>query len=350
MARPLRIERAGTWYHITVRGNERRDIFRDDSDREHWCELVGEGSGRFGMVVHAYVLMNNHYHLLMETPRANLSQTMQWLNVSYSVWFNRRHRRVGHLFQGRFKAILVEPEVWGLELSRYVHLNPVRLGELGLGKESRRRQRLGVDEKPEPGEVRERVERLRSYRWSSYRAYAGLATEPRWLEVKTVLKGIGKGSLAERRKAYRQHVEIALREGLRASPWEALEAQMVLGAKSFVERICRGVRGDEKEQPVWRRLAGRPRWEEAVAVVEAMKGQKWEQFRDRHRDWGRDLALYLGRKYCGLSLKELGERVGGLDYRSVSWAVDRFAKRAAKEKELRAVLATGQKKIQNPET
>ena len=90
------------------------------------------------MVVHAYVLMNNHYHLLMETPRANLSQTMQWLNVSYSVWFNRRHRRVGHLFQGRFKAILVEPEVWGLELSRYVHLNPVRLGELGLGKESRR--------------------------------------------------------------------------------------------------------------------------------------------------------------------------------------------------------------------
>jgi len=286
----------------------------------------------------------------METPQANLSQTMQWLNVSYSVWFNRRHRRVGHLFQGRYKGIVVEPDAWGLELSRYVHLNPVRVGELGLDKESRRRQRLGADEKPNAGEVRERIERLRAYRWSSYRAYVGLTRGPGWLQVNTVLKGIGNGSLAERRKAYRQYVETAVREGLRESPWEALEAQMVLGTKSFLERICRGVRGDEKEQPALKWLPSRPRWKKVVAVVEAIKGQKWEEFRNRHGDWGRDLALYLGRKYGGLKLKELAHQVGGLDYRTVSWAVDRFGKRAAKEKKLGAVLAAGQKKIQNPET
>ena len=317
MARPLRIERPGAWYHITVRGNERKDVFRDDRDRQHWCELLGEGAGRFDVRVHAYVLMSNHYHLLLETPQPNLSQTMQWLNVSYSVWFNRRHRRVGHLFQGRYKGIVVEPEGWGLELSRYVHLNPVHVGEMGLNKESRQRQRLGVDEKPDPREVRERIERMRSYPWSSYRAYVGLARAPRWLEVNTVLKWVGRGSLAERRKAYGQHVEAALREGLKASPWEALEAEMVLGTKSFVERIGRGLRGDEKEQPALRRLVGRPGWEEAVAVVETIKGQKWEQFLNRRGDWGRDMALYLGRRCGKLKLKELGERVGGLDYRTV---------------------------------
>src|SRR5437879_7840553 len=139
MARPLRIERSGTWYHITARGNERRDIFRDDRDRQHWCGLVGEGSVRFGIVVHVYVLMSNHYHLLMETPRANLSQTMQWLNVSYSVWFNRRHGRVGRLLKGRFKEVLVEAEVWGRGAGRCVRLKSGGGGVGGWGKEWMRR-------------------------------------------------------------------------------------------------------------------------------------------------------------------------------------------------------------------
>jgi putative transposase len=98
MARPLRIERPGGRYHITARGNERKDIFRDDPDRFHFLELLAELSPRFGCRVHAYVLMDNHFHLLLETPEANLSRAMQWLQVSYSIWFNRRHRQAGYLF------------------------------------------------------------------------------------------------------------------------------------------------------------------------------------------------------------------------------------------------------------
>ena len=107
MARPLRIERAGGWYHITARGNERRPIYRDDRDREHFCELFEEMVSRFQVRLHCFVLMENHYHLVLELRESNLSRALQWLNVSYSVWFNRRHGRTGHLFQGRFKSVVV---------------------------------------------------------------------------------------------------------------------------------------------------------------------------------------------------------------------------------------------------
>ena len=110
MARAPRIQRPGARYHMTAHGSERRAIYRDESDRAHFLELLGELTERFGLRVHAYVLMDNHFHLLVETPEANLSRAMQWLNVSYSVWLNRRHDRVGRMFQGRFKAVLVEDE------------------------------------------------------------------------------------------------------------------------------------------------------------------------------------------------------------------------------------------------
>ncbi len=128
MARALRIGQPGVWYHVTARGNERKSIFRGERDRGHFKEVMVETIQRFGLLLQGWVLMDNHYHLLVEAPSLNLSRAMQWLNVSYSVWFNRRHDRAGYLFQGRFKAILVEPERWGLELSRYLHLNPVRTG------------------------------------------------------------------------------------------------------------------------------------------------------------------------------------------------------------------------------
>src|SRR5271157_1922938 len=137
MARPLRIERPGGRYHVTARGNEQKPIYRTDGDREHCLRLLGEMSERFGVRVHAYTLMDNHYHLMVETPEANLSRAMQWLNVSYSVWFNRRHERGGHLFQGRFGAVVVEEDAGWQEVARYVHLNPVRIAGLGLDKRAR---------------------------------------------------------------------------------------------------------------------------------------------------------------------------------------------------------------------
>jgi putative transposase len=130
MARALRIEIAGGRYHVTARGNERRDIFRVDKDREHFLGLLSELPERFGTLIHAYVLMQNHYHLLLETPEGNLSRSIQWLNVSYSVWFNRRHRRSGHLFQGRFGAVLIEDDRGLQEVGRYTHVNMQKLIEV----------------------------------------------------------------------------------------------------------------------------------------------------------------------------------------------------------------------------
>ena len=163
MARPVRIEVAGGWYHVTARGNERRAIFRDDQDRRHFLELLEAWVRRFGLRLHAYVLMDNHYHLLVETGSANLTQAMQWLGVGYAVWFNRRHRRVGHLFQGRYKAIVVEAEVAAWELSRYVHLNPVRVKRLGQDKRARELAVAGLSGAADSQQVRERMEKLRRY-------------------------------------------------------------------------------------------------------------------------------------------------------------------------------------------
>src|ERR1051325_1951422 len=229
MARSVRIDLAGGWYHVTSRGNERRPIFRGDRDRGHLLELLAALPERFGLRVHAYVWMPNHYHLLVETPEANLSLAMQWLNLSYSSWFNRRHDRSGHLFQGRFKAIVVDIEQWGLALSRYIHLNPVLVKRYGLGKREQREKRAGVGGKPDPQVVAARIERLRQYRWSSYRAYVGRDSAAGGLTRETVL-----GLVARRGQptAYRRYVEEAVAEGLEDCPWDSVTGGVVLDRKS----------------------------------------------------------------------------------------------------------------------
>jgi putative transposase len=203
MARALRIERVGGRYHVTARGNERKRIYRQDSDRAHFLELLAEATDRFTLRVHTYVLMDNHYHLLLETPRANLSRAMQWLNVSYSIWFNRRHDRAGHLLQGRFKAFVVEDDAGWQEVARYVHLNPVRLGGLGLDKGQRAASRQGLAQAPRANLVSERLGVLREFRWSSYRAYAGYSAGVGWLWTQPLDRLCGGKTQAERRAALR---------------------------------------------------------------------------------------------------------------------------------------------------
>ncbi|MSR65127.1 MAG: hypothetical protein EXS18_05025 [Verrucomicrobiae bacterium] len=155
MARPIRVEFEGAVYHVMARGIERQTIFRSAQDRALFLETLGESVAQCGLLVHVYCLMPNHYHLVVETPRGNLSRAIGWLQVTYTVRFNRRHRRSGHLFQRRFKAQLVDGEEYGRELVRYVHLNPVRP----------RRKSDAI--------AQERVGQLEGYRWSSHRAYAG---------------------------------------------------------------------------------------------------------------------------------------------------------------------------------
>lgn len=253
MARPIRIERVGGWFHVTARGNEHRAIYRDHRDRRHFCELLAEMVARFDLALHAFVLMDNHYHLLLELREANLSRAVQWLNVSYSLWFNRRHGRSGHLFQGRYKSVIVDTEQWGLALSRYIHLNPVRTGKLGLSKTQRQRIRVGVGGSPDAEMVRERTAQLRRYRWSSYRGYIGLAKVPEWLQCGAVLK-LGGGDQGEPRRKYRAYVEKALRDGLAKSPWEELKEQVVLGSHEFVVGLREELAGDDREQRGVRRL------------------------------------------------------------------------------------------------
>jgi putative transposase len=350
MARPLRIDVAGGWYHVTARGIERRAIYRDDRDRGHFLELIEEAVSRFGVVVHAYVLMSNHYHLVVETPSPNLSAALQWVNVSYSVWFNRRRGRVGPLFQGRFKALVVEAGSYAVELSRYVHLNPVRVRRLGLDKGAQARHAAGFGTAPSGELARERVRQLRGYRWSSYRAYVGLAPRPEWLVTERVLEMCGGGNNARGRQQYREFVEAAAREGMAESPWERLEAGLVLGGKEFVARMRRLAKGNVQQQPALRALRRHCALADAVRYVEQLKGQRWEEFRDEHGDWGRDMVLWLGRKLCRVKLRQLADLAGVTTEASVAVAVKRLDERLVQEADLRKRIELARNNLLNVKT
>jgi len=340
MARPLRIQRVGGWYHVTARGNERREIFLDDPDRRHFLQLLERMADMFALRLHAFVLMSNHYHLLVELTDANLSRAMQWLNTSYSVWFNRRHARSGHLLQGRFKSVAVERESWALELSRYIHLNPVRVHRLGLGKSERQRSRTVGVEELEPDQVRQRIEQLRRYAWSSYRAYIGSAKPPRWLNTEEVL-ALG-GQRERRAERYRDYCEQAIRQGGGPSPWEKVVGQAVLGTERFVARLAKAFEKSE----MGARLKRRPALDRIIGVVERLRKEKWEVFRDRYGDGGRDLVLYLGRRVGGLGLRELSDRAG-IKYSSTAGAVRRFTGQVAKDAVVGALVRRALKEIDN---
>ncbi|MBI3344623.1 MAG: transposase [Gammaproteobacteria bacterium] len=206
MSRPLRLEFPDALYHVTARGDRQEDIFEDDQDRELFLATLGQVISRFNWICHAWCLMDNHYHLLIQTPDGNLSKGMRQLNGVYTQASNRRHRRVGHLFQGRFKAILVDSDAYLLELSRYVVLNPIRAGMV-----------------KKPG----------AWRWSSYRASVGLEPAAPWLAVDGLL-----AQFAKRRSLARERYVQFVAEGIKAaSPWANLKGQVYLGDEQFVQRV-----------------------------------------------------------------------------------------------------------------
>jgi putative transposase len=343
--RSPRIERAGAWHHVTARGLERRAIYRDERDRSHFCQVLGESVELFRWRLHAYVLMDNHYHLLVETPEPNLGRGMQWLNTSYCVWFNRRHNRAGHLLQNRFHSVVVDPTGWALELSRYIHLNPVRVGKLGLDKGARSHDRIGAGLKPSVELVRARIGRLRGHRWSSYRAYIALTKPPAWLECGTVLELGGGKQRDDAAVNYRRYVEEAIRQGLAASPWEQLRDGVVLGGAEFARGLAKGLGMGVGKNPGSRKL-GAPSVEEIIGVVEAVKCEKWSDFRDRHGDWGRDLVFYLGRKLWALRLRDLAAASGGMDEVAVSMAARRVPVRAERNRALAEAITITQQNLQ----
>ena len=239
MARPLRIPFPGAFYHVTSRGNERKAIFKSTRDRQKFLEYLETATERYNAVIHAYCLMDNHYHLLLETPSGNLSQIMQHINGCYTTYFNVKRTRAGHLFQGRYKVILVEMDEYAKELSRYIHLNPVRAKS---------------------------VETPDKYEWSSYNSYIGEEKAPNWLQRDFILSYFG----------------------------DKVTASVLLGSQDFIQFIKDTYLTDKKplrDLPAIRHLGPGITLQEIFDMVESEFGQD--------PVLARKIKLYLCRKHSG---------------------------------------------------
>lgn len=324
MARPLRVEYEGAFYHITARGNERRAIFLTDEDFSRFLKVLERTHERYGILVHAYVLMTNHYHLLMETPRGNLVATLHDLNTAYTNYFNRTHDRVGHLFQGRYRSILVEKDAYLLELSRYIHLNPIRAGL---------------------------VRRPESYRWSSYLSYVSLRSSPGWLCTREVLGEMGQNKARARRK-YRQFVEEGL-NGKEGNPFERLIAGIALGGEGFWEEVKARVHKLERasEVPTLKEVHRKTDVKAIVEKVASFYEVSTETVSQKKRSLhvGSQVAMYLARKKTDLSLNEIGAFFGGRHYTAVSVAFRRVEQRLQRDTKFDQELAKIEKQITQQE-
>ena len=269
MARPLRIEYEGAVYHITARGNAYSDIYLSDEDREMFLDVLAHVVNRFGWICHAYCLMTNHYHLMIETPQTNLSRGMGQLNGMYTQRFNRLHHRVGHVFQGRFKSIVVDKDAYLIELSRYVVLNPVRAGM---------------------------VDRAGDWTWSSYRAMTGESTPPPFLEVGFLLSQFG-ASKTGAIEAYCRFVQ----EGMASKPWEMLNGPDILGDDDFRSALQSQNRGHDVDIPRRKQLLRHLPLEE----IEGEGRERSDWMRDAYCEHGytmQAIADYAGVHHSTVSL------------------------------------------------
>ena len=227
MARPLRIELSGGLYHVTSRGDRREDIYFSEADREAWLALFAQVCARFNWICHAYCLMTNHYHLIIETPEGNLANGMRQLNGVYTQIVNRAHGRVGHVFQGRYKAILVDKESYLLELVRYVVLNPVRAGM---------------------------VDNVADWPWSSYPVMIGELPSPVWLQTDWIL-----GQFSPERDQARLGYLDFVRAGVGLpSVWDDLKGQIYLGSEAFIERMQSNVSPEQSLDEIPRKQCRPP--------------------------------------------------------------------------------------------
>lgn len=283
MSRPLRLSFPGAIYHLTSRGNARAAIYLDDDDKQHFLDLLANYVDKFNWICHAYCLMDNHYHLLIETPDANLQVGMRQLNGVYTQQFNRRRGRVGHVFQGRYKAILVDKESYLLELCRYIVLNPIRAAMVA---------------QPE------------QYLWSSYPVTMGTNRESSCVSSDWILSQFSSRK-STARKRYQQFVL----EGIgQPSSWNQLKGQVLLGSEKFIESLRPYIQDAERldEVPRAQRLLNRPT---LPALMEdrsqLRKSKRDDKIREAHLEWGYSLAeigRFLNLHYSTVSRIARGER------------------------------------------
>ncbi len=298
MTRPLRIEYPGAVYHLFSRGNEHKDIFRSNIDYELFLDILKDTSELYDFLVHAYCLMPNHFHMLIETPNANLCNAMKRLLGLYTVRFNRAHHRLGHLFQGRYKALLVDKDNYFLQLSRYIHLNPVK---------------AKLAKFPE------------DYRWSSMRYYLKDKT-PEFLFKDFTLKNFR--SLSE----YKNFVLEGL--GQPIDPFRQAIGGLVLGTEDFLGKVKSKILGKaNKDYPGRKKLVSAS----ADHVARHLKNKD------------RNFSIYAFRRFSRITQGEIGERFN-ISHSAVSYAIKRFEARLSKDKALRMDLAVLEQSIQDSKT
>jgi len=278
MARKPRVEFDGAFYHVIVRGNQRQRTFQDDQDRITYLQRLEHYRQRYGFRLYAYVLMSNHVHLLIETKCVGLSKIMQGIQFSYTQRYNRRHRKVGHLFQGRYRAILCDRDAYLLELVRYIHLNPGR---------------LKVPDDPW------------RYQWSSHGAYLGKRS-PVKVDSQEVLRQFGSTVRAARR-GYQRFMNEGMDQGHEEKYYETID-QRFLGDEPFISKVAE--RSEAKEVEIKGKKVGFARLLHAISDAHDVEGQVLLQA-GRQRQWVavRAQLVYLGRQWCGLTAKELGRRL-----------------------------------------
>lgn len=310
MARPLRIEFEGAWYHVMNRGANRQTIFKTDDQRHYFVSLLAAASERFNAEWHAYCLMGNHYHLMLRTPEGNLQRIMRHVNGVYTQYYNRTERRDGPLFRGRYKAVLVDEQAYWTQLSRYIHRNPL---EAGL------------------------VKRLDHYRWSSYRDYIGQRTCPDWLVRDYILKSLSRTHVHQRYKAY-------VTEGSD----EALECfygktylDPVLGDAAFKASLEWG--REDVDIPHLRQARIKPSLGQIIEAVchclSVSEEQVWESRRGRAvTSAARGMVMYLCREEGGMTLTEIADQFGLKSYTSAGSGVRQFRSRLGKDKQLRKMI------------
>ena len=300
MSRALRIEYPGAFYHVTARGNERKAIFKAKENYEKFIGYLESATERYGAKIHCFCFMPNHYHLLLETPRGNLHTILHHLNTSYTNYFNAKMRRAGHLFQGRYHAILVEKDSYALELSRYIHLNPVRA-------------RLVSDPS--------------RYAWSSYSVYVGMGKGLEWLEKGFILSQI---SSDERRaqRGYEKYVKEGARQKMER-PLEKVVGSTVLGSEGFIEWVrARWIEKKDvsRDVPALRSLV---RWPDLSMIL-----KETEKVFGRRTAESRRVALYFSHRLSGVSLRQIGKFFGGIGPSAVTQNTRRFGDRLGEDRGL----------------
>lgn len=320
MGRPIRIEYPCALYHITSRGNEKKKIFASDEDRLKFLQIIEDYHDRYGILIHSYVLMDNHYHLILETPQGNLLKVMHGINSGYTGYFNRRYKRTGHLFQGRYKAILVDKDNYLIELSRYVHLNPVRA---------------------------KAVERPEQYRWSSYSGYIGKGERIAWIEYAWVLSQLSN----DNKKAMRGFKEF-VEEGMRKEvppPLKDIHGQIVLGGGKFIEKIKKMFTGQELSRDIAerKRFKTLPDPDKIIKEVAAAFGVDEDMIegKGQKNNTARNAAIYFVQRYTGLKNEETGKIFGGIHYSAVSKASWRLKQAMADDKRIEKLIKTVESRI-----